>query len=116
MAGFIATEALPRNTAALTPTIEPLEQQLAPGFLEAIQRAAVVRHPKVVEVAPQLAGGGLPDFGEGTGVTLLAEPLVQGDQGATQPFLRGLTLQAQEPGATAAPGVGKPEEIEGGQA
>ena len=76
MAGFIATEALPRNTAALTPTIEPLEPQLAPGFLQAIQRAAVVRHPKVVELAPQLVDGRLPDFGEGTGVTLLAEPLI----------------------------------------
>jgi hypothetical protein len=35
MAGFVAVEALPRETTALTPAIEPFEQQLSCRFFEA---------------------------------------------------------------------------------
>jgi hypothetical protein len=87
MASFITTEALPGETAALTPAIEPFEQQLSYGFFEAIECTAVVRYSKIVEVTPQLAGDGLPELRQRTGVAFLAEPLGEGDQGATQPLL-----------------------------
>jgi hypothetical protein len=68
----IAAKALPREAAPLTPAIEPLEQAVLHRLFKAVQGAAVVGHPKVVEVATHLARQGLPEVGELPGIVLLA--------------------------------------------
>jgi hypothetical protein len=89
----VPPEALPRETAPLAAAVQPLEQESVHRMFEAIERAAVVGHSKVVKVAAHLARQCLPKVGEGLRIAYLAEPAIDLHQGASQSLLRGLALQ-----------------------
>ena len=107
MSRGIAPETFPREAAPLAAMIEPFEQEFVDRPFKAVQGAAVVGHPKVVEVAAHLPRDRLPEVGEFTRMALLAKPLGEVSQGAAQPFLRGLTLDTHQPIAAPTPVMGE---------
>src|SRR5215471_2665554 len=96
MPGEIPTETLPRETTALATAIEPLEEQAVDRPLKAGEGAALVGHPKVVEVPTHFTPYCEPEVGEGMRVALLAEPACDLHHGATQALLRGLALSSPD--------------------
>ena len=80
-------------------------------MFEAIERAAVVGHSKVVKVAAHLARQCLPKVGEGLRIAYLAEPAIDLHQGASQSLLRGLALQPYLACPGPSPVMGKAEEV-----
>jgi hypothetical protein len=60
----------------------------------------------------QLARNRLPEVGSRALVALLTQPLVDGHQGAAQPPLRGLALQAHQPPSAAPAVVGQAEKVQ----
>ena len=80
------------------------------------ERAAVVGHANVVEVAAHLARYCLLEVGEGLHIALLPEPAIDRHQGASQSLLRGCALQPYLACPGPSPGVGKAQEIKGRRA
>jgi hypothetical protein len=111
----IATKTLPRETVPLTPTIQPLEQQLAYALLKLGENTTIVRHGKVVEVPSHFEGDRPPQVREFEAIAVLSEPLVDGRKGSPQPLLRGFALQPHFASSTPSPVVGKSKVVEGGR-
>jgi hypothetical protein len=88
----ILTETPPRETASLAPAIQPLEEETVDRSLKAAQGAAVVGHPKIVEVSTHFPPHRVPEVREFPRIALLAEPAIELHQGATQSLLRGFAL------------------------
>ena len=72
MSPTVPPEALPRKTAPLAAAVQPLEEESVHRMFKARERATVVGHSKVVEVAAHLARQILPEVGELPGIVLLA--------------------------------------------
>ena len=87
--GEIPAEMLPRETTALAPAIQPLEEQAVDRPLKAGEGATIVGHPKVVEVPTHFTPHRVPEVGECARIALLAEPAIELHQGASQTLLQG---------------------------
>ena len=111
----VPAKMLPRETASLATAIQPLEQEFMYRPFKAIQGAAIVGHPKVVEVATHFTPYRVPEVGELPRVTLLAKPAIELHQGTPQSLLRGCALQPCLSCAAPAPVVGEAEKVKGQQ-
>jgi CBS-domain-containing membrane protein len=88
---------------ALAAPIEPLEHQAMHRMVKLAERAAVVSHPKVVEVPAQLACDRPPQVRQRTRHTFRAQPVVDVDQRPPQPPLGCLTLESAPAPADSSP-------------
>jgi hypothetical protein len=61
--------------------------------LKAAEGAAIVSHPKVVEVPTHFTPHRVPEVGECPRVAFLAKPAIQLHQGTPQTLFRGFALQ-----------------------
>jgi hypothetical protein len=107
----IPTKTLPRETASLAPAIQPLEEETVDRSRKAAQGAAVVGHPKIVEVSTHFTPHRVPEVREFPRIALLAEPAIEFHQRATESLLRGFALQPCLPGPALSPVMGKAEEV-----
>jgi hypothetical protein len=85
-------------------------------MFKARERATVVGHSKVVEVAAHLARHGLPEVGEGLRIAFLTEPAIDLHQSTSQSLLRGLALEPCLACPGPSPIVGKTQKIKGRRA
>jgi hypothetical protein len=113
MPGEIPAEPLPRETTALAPAIQPLAEQAVDHPLNAGEGAAMVGHPKVVEVPTPFTPQRVPEVGECARMALLAEPAIALHPGASQALLRGFPLQPCLLCPALAPVMGKAEKVTG---
>jgi hypothetical protein len=100
----------------LAAAVQPLEEESVHRMFKPSERAAVVGHAKVVEVAAHLARYCLPEVGEGLHIALLPEPAIDLHQGASQSLLRGCALQPYLACPGPSPVVGKAQKIKGRRA
>jgi hypothetical protein len=107
----ILTETLPRETASLATAIQPLEEEAVDRSLKAAQGAAIVGHPKVVEVSTHFTPYRVPEVREFPRVALLVKPAIELHQGASQSLLRGFALQPCLPCPALPPVMGKAEKV-----
>jgi len=99
----------------LAAAVQPLEEESVHRMFKARERATVIGHSKVVEVAAHLARHGLPEVGEGLRIALLTEPAIDLHQSTAQSLLRGLALEPYLACPGPSPVMGKTEEVKAWQ-